>query len=65
MMNLISRDNAIYKYFLNVQDVRGMKHVVFLTNFSGAKDPDGLHKKFEFFLEKDEFEKFRKILNEN
>lgn len=63
MMHLITNEKDCYKYYIEISDVRNQKHIKFLTNFSGAKDPDGLHKKLEFFLEKEEFERFKTILN--
>lgn len=63
MMKLISEETNCYRYFVEVNDVGNQKHIKFLTNFSGAKDPQGLHKKLEMFLEKEEFERLKTILN--
>lgn len=63
MKCLISNEKNSYKYFIEINDVKDQKHVAFYTNFSGAKDPDGMYKKLEFFLEKEEFERFKNILN--
>jgi hypothetical protein len=39
-----------YQYFLDVEDVRGLKHVTLSIKYQGAKFPDAIQSKVEFFL---------------
>jgi hypothetical protein len=39
-----------YQYFLDVEDVRELKHVTLSIKYQGAKFPDAIQSKVEFFL---------------
>ena len=53
----ISDQYQQYQYFLEVDDIRELKHVKILTKFQGAKFPDAVQSKVEFFLNKDEWKR--------
>jgi hypothetical protein len=39
-----------YQYFLDVEDVRELKHVTLSIKYQGAKFPDAIQSKVEFFM---------------
>jgi hypothetical protein len=46
-----------YQYFLEVNDIRELKHVKIMTKYQGAKFPDDIQSKVEFFLNQDEWKR--------
>jgi hypothetical protein len=46
----ISDQQQQYQYFLDVEDVRELKHVTLSIKYQGAKFPDAIQSKVEFFL---------------
>jgi hypothetical protein len=57
----ISEPYQQYQYFIEVNDVRNLKHIKFTTAFQGAKFPDASQTKLEFFLTEIEWENLRKV----
>lgn len=53
----ISDQYQQYQYFLEVDDVRELKHVKLFTKYQGAKFPDAIQTKVEFFLNPDEWKR--------
>lgn len=53
----ISDQYQQYQYFLEVDDIRQLKHVKLTTKYQGAKFPDAVQSKVEFFLNKDEWKR--------
>ena len=54
----ISDQYQQYQYFLEVDDIRdGLKHVKLFTKYQGAKVPDAIQTKVEFFLNQDEWKR--------
>jgi hypothetical protein len=53
----ISDQNQQYQYFLDVGDVRELKHVSLSIKYQGAKFPDAIQSKIEFFLNPDEWKR--------
>ena len=53
----ISDQHQQYQYFLEVEDIRELKHVKLLTKYQGAKFPDAIQSKVEFFLNQDEWKR--------
>ena len=46
----ISDQHQQYQYFLEVNDIRHHKHVTLSIKYQGAKFPDAVQSKVEFFL---------------
>jgi hypothetical protein len=46
----ISDQHQQYQYFLDVEDIRELKHVTLSIKYQGAKFPDAIQSKVEFFL---------------
>ena len=46
----ISDQYQQYQYFLDVNDVHELKHVTLSIKYQGAKFPDAIQSKVEFFL---------------
>jgi hypothetical protein len=46
----ISDQYQQYQYFLDVEDIRELKHVTLSIKYQGAKFPDAIQSKVEFFL---------------
>lgn len=53
----ISNQYQQYQYFLEVENIRGLKHVKITTKYQGAKFPDAIQSKVEFFLNQDEWKR--------
>jgi len=62
---MISDEYQQYQYFVSVDDVRELKHIKIETKFQGAKFPDAVQAKVEFFLNAQEYERFKAVLNAN
>lgn len=62
---MISDDYQQYQYFVTVDEVREYKHVKIETKYQGAKFPDAIQTKIEFFLNAQEYERFKAVLNAN
>lgn len=52
-----------YQYFLEVNDVLETKHVVLSVKYQGAKFPDAVQSKVEFFLNPSEWKRLVDTLN--
>lgn len=57
MIYEISDQYQQYQYFLEVNDIRELKHVKLTTKYQGAKFPDAIQSKVEFFLNQDEWKR--------
>jgi hypothetical protein len=57
MIHEISDQHQQYQYFLEVNDIRELKHVKITTKYQGAKFPDAIQSKVEFFLNQDEWKR--------
>jgi hypothetical protein len=55
----ISEPFEQYQYFIEVNDVRELKHVKFTTKYQGAKFPDAVQTKLEFFLNEKEWQNLK------
>jgi hypothetical protein len=53
----ISDQYQQYQYFLEVGDIRELKHVKLTTKYQGAKFPDAVQSKVEFFLNQNEWKR--------
>lgn len=53
-----------YQYFLEVENIRELKGVKLSIKYQGAKFPDAIQSKVEFFLNSSEWERFKKIIGE-
>ena len=51
-----------YQYFLEVNDIRELKHVELSIKYQGAKFPDAIQSKVEFFLNPEEWKRFAEII---
>jgi hypothetical protein len=60
MIYEISEPYQQYQYFVEVDDIRELKHVKITTKYQGAKFPDAIQTKVEFFLSKKEWENLKK-----
>lgn len=60
----ISEPYQQYQYFIEIDNIREMKHIKIATKFQGAKFPDAIQSKVEFFLSEKEWENFKKIISE-
>lgn len=52
-MRTLIKTNDAYKVFVNITDVDNLVHVSFETEFEHAKNPAGVQKKFEMFLDQE------------
>jgi hypothetical protein len=60
----LSNSNQQYQYFLEVNDCPdGSKQLVFSNNYEGARFPDDVQSKVEFFVNSDELNRLIDILN--
>lgn len=59
----ISDQYQQYQYFLEVDDVRELKYVKLFTKYQGAKFPDAIQTKVEFFLNQDEWKRLVETVN--
>ena len=62
---MISDQYQQYQYFISVEDIRELKHIRIETKFQGAKFPDAVQSKVEFFLNPGEYERLKEFLNAN
>jgi len=60
---LISDEYQQYQYYVSVDKVREYRHVKIETKYQGAKHPDAIQAKVEFFLNDAEFQRFKDALN--
>jgi hypothetical protein len=51
----ISDQHQQYQYFLDVEDFKEFKHVKFSMKYEGARYPDAIQSKIEFFLSPSEW----------
>ena len=58
----ISDQYQQYQYFLEVNDIRELKHVKVTTKYQGAKFPDAIQSKVEFFLNPGEWNRLVETL---
>lgn len=59
---MISDEYQQYQYFVSVDDIRELKHVKIETKYQGAKFPDAIQAKVEFFLNPAEYQRFKDAL---
>lgn len=59
----ISDQYQQYQYFLEVDDIRELKHVKITTKYQGAKFPDAIQSKVEIFLNQNEWKRLVDSLN--
>ncbi len=57
MRHVISDQYQQYEYFLDIEDVRELKHVKLSVRYQGAKFPDSIQSRVEFFLNTDEWKR--------
>lgn len=62
---MISDEFQQYQYFVSIEDVRDLKHVKIETKYQGAKFPDAIQTQVEFFLNPQEYQRFKDVLNNN
>ena len=62
---MISDEYQQYQYFVSVDDVRDLKHIKIETKFQGAKFPDAIQSKVEFFLNAAEYQRIKDVFNAN
>lgn len=62
---IISDEYQQYQYILSLEDIRELKHIKIETKFQGAKFPDAVQAKVEFFLNANEYQRFKDALNAN
>jgi hypothetical protein len=65
MRQIISDEQQEYQYFVTVQNVGQLKMFRVETKYLGAKFPDEVQTKLEIFLNKNEYQKLKDILNNN
>jgi hypothetical protein len=53
----ISDQYQQYQYFLDVEDIRDLKHVTLSIKYQGAKYPDAIQSRVEFFLNPGEWKR--------
>lgn len=58
-----SDKNQQYQYFFEVNDIRDLKHVILSVKYQGAKFPDAVQSKVEFFMNTDEWKRFVEQIN--
>jgi hypothetical protein len=58
----ISDQYQQYQYFLDVEDIRELKHVTLSIKYQGAKFPDAIQSKVEFFLNPGEWNRLVETL---
>ena len=52
-----------YRYFITMKDIGDLKHVILELEHQGAKHPDALRTRSEFFMNKFEWQSFKDIIN--
>ena len=55
--HMISDEYQQYQYYISVDDIRELKHVKIETKYQGAKFPDAIQTRVEFFLNPDEWKR--------
>jgi hypothetical protein len=63
MTHVISDPYQQYEYFLDVEEIRGLKRVKLSVKYQGAKFPDAIQSRVEFFLNPDEWKRLVDTLN--
>jgi hypothetical protein len=58
----ISEQYQQYRYFIEISDVRELKHVKVTTSYQGAKFPDAVQSKVELFLSATEWENLKNAI---
>lgn len=58
-----SEPNQQYQYFLEVTDIRELKHVKLSIKYQGAKFPDVIQSQSEFFLNAKEWQSLKESIN--
>jgi hypothetical protein len=58
----ISDQYQQYQYFLDVEDIRELKYVTLSIKYQGAKFPDAIQSKVEFFLNPGEWNRLVETL---
>lgn len=53
----ISDQYQQHQYFLEVKDIRELKHVTLSIKYQGAKFPDAVQSRVDFFLNPDEWKR--------
>lgn len=57
-----SDKNQQYQYFLDVNQVKDLKHMKLSMKYQGAKFPDAIQSQVEFFLNESEWERFKEFV---
>jgi len=52
-----------YQYYLEVEDIRELKRVVLSIKYQGAKFPDAVQSRSEFFMNEEEWKRFKEVVN--
>lgn len=52
-----------YRYFVTTKDIGDLKHFILELEYHGAKHPDALRSRSEFFMNKNEWKNFKDIIN--
>jgi hypothetical protein len=63
MRHVISDEYQQYQYFLDIEDIRELKHVKLSAKYQGAKFPDAIQSRFEVFLNPEEWKRLVDTLN--
>lgn len=58
-----SEPHQQYQYFLEVTDIRELKHVKLSIKYQGAKFPDAIQSQSEFFLNAKEWQNLKDSIN--
>jgi len=56
---IISDQYQQYQYFISIDNVGDLKHIKIETKFQGAKFPDAVQSKVEFFLNRYEYDRLK------
>lgn len=65
MKQMISDEYQQYQYLVTVEDHGHFKMLKVETKYQGAKFPDAVQSKVEMFLNKNEYERLKEVLNNN
>jgi len=52
-----------YRYYFTTNNVGELKQVILEVEYQGAKHPDALRSKIQFFMNKNEWKNFKDIVN--
>jgi len=63
--HIISDQYQQYQYYVSVDNVGDLKHIKIETKFQGAKFPDAIQSKVEFFLNAAEYQRIKDVFNAN